>query len=388
MAVKRDGRRDGTRLPLRVLMVNTVPMSYTGITMVMLNYAAHLDREKVRVDFVATNQVEESLRRRIEEMGCGLYQIPGRNRRPLRYLARLAALIRRNGYPVVHAHGNSCTLAIEMLAARLGGARVRCAHSHNTRALAMRAHRLLRPLFERCVTHGFACGADAGRWLFRERPFEVLNNGVDAARFAFNPEGRAAWREKLGIGDRIAIGHVGSFNRQKNHAFLVDAFARVAAADPRRALVLVGGGPLEEEVRRQVRKKGLEGSVIFVGVTQDIPGLLSAMDLMVLPSLYEGLPNVLVEWQASGLPALVADTVTREARLTDLVEFLPLDEGRWADAMVAAVPPKDRAGASAAVAEEIRAAGYDIRDSAARLEGLYARYLAAAEAPARSRVKN
>ena len=361
--------------PVRVLMVNTVPMIYDGITMVMLNYASNLDRSDMQIDFVAGNVVEDSLRARIQGLDSRLYRIPNRNRRPLTYTLKLARLIRRNRYQIVHAHGNSCTLAFEMLAAKLGGAKVRCPHSHNSRAKALRMHKLLRPLFNLCYTHGFACGEAAGKWLYHERPFVVLNNGIDTRRYAFSADDRRAFREKLGIGDRVAIGHVAHFTYHKNHTFLIDAFARVAAKDPGRVLVLVGSGKLEPEIREKVRQMGLESSVIFVGTTLDIPQVLSAMDFMVLPSLFEGLPNVLIEWQSSGLRALVADTVTRECKLTDLVQFLPLDEARWAEAMLSLGRDGDRTEASARAIRQIGEAGYDIKGSAARLKALYLQYL-------------
>ena len=369
------GRAPNPDAPLRVLMVNTVPMIFDGITMVMLNYASNMDPEGMQVDFVSGNRIDDALRGRIEATGARIYRIPQRNRRPLRYIWRLSRLIRRNGYQVVHAHGNSCTLAFEMLAARLGGARVRCPHSHNTKSKNITAHRLLRPLFEACYTHGFACGEAAGKWLFHDKPFVVLNNGVDTQRFAFSAADREAVRKELGLEGKVAIGHVAHFTPHKNHAFLIDAFAPVARQDPDRVLVLVGGGRLEGETREKVRALGLEDRVIFYGTTTEVPRVLSAMDLMVLPSLFEGLPNVLIEWQASGLRALVADTVTREARLTDLVEFLPLDRERWTRAMLEGGPGEGREEASALAARAIADAGYDIRVSADRLKELYVRYL-------------
>lgn len=356
-------------------MVDTVPMTRAGITMVMLNYTGGMDRTGMRIDFVAINDVEPALRERINSFGSKLYVIPGRNRRPLRYVWKLARLIRKNGYQVVHAHGNSCTLAVELLAAWLGGAKVRCPHSHNTTCTAPRANRLLRPLFERLYTHGFACGEAAGRWLFRDRPFEVLKNGIDAAQYAFDADTRRVYREKLGLDGCVAVGHVGLFNEQKNHRFLIEAFAKAHAVNPRLRLVLAGDGPLQPDVRAQVKSKGLEDAVQFLGVRQDIPRLLSAMDAMALPSLYEGLPNVLIEWQANGLNALVSDKVTDEAQLTGLLRYLPLDETAWADALARATIADDRTQASARAAKAIAEAGYDIKAAAARLRRLYETYV-------------
>ena len=359
---------------LRVLMINTVPLGYEGITTVMLNYAGHMRRDGMALDFLAFNDVPVGIRRRIEAMGSRLFIVPGRNRRPLRYLGQVARIVRSGGYDIVHAHGNSCTLAVEMLAAKLGGAHVRCAHSHNTYSTSPRVHRLMRPAFDRLYTHALACSPAAGRWLFEKRRFEVLNNGTDVTRFRFDPESRARTREALGIGNRLAIGHVGHFTDQKNHAFLLNVFEAALARDPNRVLVLVGDGENRPMIERMAREKGIEGSVIFTGVRTDVPEILSAMDLMALPSLFEGLPNALVEWQASGLPVLAADTVDPAADMTGLVRFLPLDPQVWTDAMLDASPAPDRMAASLAAAEDIARAGYDIQKNAEQLRRLYFEY--------------
>lgn len=369
----------GKRIPkkssdIKVLMINTVPMAYDGITTVMLNYTKNIDKTGLQVDFLANNTVEESLRAKISAMGADLYEIHDRNSHPVRYFLSLIRLIRKNGYNIVHAHGNSCTLTVEMIAAWLGGAKVRCPHSHNTHSTQLRAHRMLRPFFEHSYTHGFACGEAAGKWLFRNRPFTVLNNGTDTENYRFNDDYRREFRQKLNIGDRIAIGHVAHFTPFKNHSFLIDVFEKVIGRNPNFVLVLVGDGNLRPEIEEKVREKHLEDSIIFVGITLDIPQILSAMDFMVLPSLYEGLPNVLIEWQSSGLPSLVADTVTKESRLSDLISFLPLEEDAWVNAIMNMDPNIDRRLSSDRAIASITSAGYDIKSNAANLKSLYLQY--------------
>lgn len=360
---------------VRILVINTVPVIYDGITMVMLNYALNMDRAGIQLDFLAPNAVEPSLKKTIEASGSRLYRLSGRNRHPLRYVRALSKLVKRNGYQIVHVHGNSSTMATELLAARLGGAAVRCPHCHNTKTRFPMINRLLKPAFNLCTTHAFACGEEAGKWMYGRRPFTVLRNGIDAEKYAFDPESRREFRERLGLEGKIAVGHVAHFTYHKNHGFLIDAFEKVHARDGRYCLVLVGSGKFQQEIRDKVRQKGLEDSVIFVGTSLEIPQILSAMDFMVLPSLFEGLPNVLIEWQASGLPALVADTVTEEAKLTELVSFLPLEEAAWAEAMLGCDIGGDRAAASAAGIRAIREKGYDISGNAARLKRLYLEYL-------------
>lgn len=360
--------------PLKVLMVVTVPMRYAGITLSLLRYVKHMPREGLRIDFLAINDVEPSLRGELSSLGSRLYVVDCRNRRPLKYIARVRRIVRENGYQIVHAHGNSTTLAVDLLAAKLGGAEIRCAHSRNTQTRFAAINALLRPAFDRLYTHAFACGKAAGEWLFRDRPFVILNNGTEIDKYRFDPAARAETRKRLGLGDRVAVGCVANFNRQKNHAFLIEAFEAAARANPNLALVLVGDGTLFDEIRETVRQKGLNDRVIFTGNTPDVPQLLSAMDVMALPSLYEGMPNVVIEWQVSGLPSLVADTVTRECRLTGLVRFLPLEASAWAEAMGEAAPDAAREATCAKAIASVRAAGFDIADNAWQLRRLYFEY--------------
>lgn len=371
----RSSAQNSHDTPLKVLMINTVPMLYNGIATVMLNYGENIDRTGLQLDFAAGETIDTSIRSRIHAMGSELYEIPNRNRRPLSYILALARLIHKNGYQIVHAHGNSCTLALEMVAARLGGAKVRCAHSHNTCSLKPYAHRLLRPIFDRSYTHGFACGEAAGRWLFRDKAFTVLSNGVNTEFYRFNEEYRHIFREKLNISNRIAIGNVANFTHQKNHSFLIDVFEKVVQRNSEYVLVLVGDGEDRAEIEEKVRLKHLEDNVIFTGVTRDIPQILSAMDFMVLPSLFEGLPNVLIEWQSSGLPSLISENVTEECKLSDLVHFLPLDEDVWVNAIMNMTGETNRPLSSENAIASIVAAGYDIKSSAAKLKELYFQYI-------------
>lgn len=364
----------GATASLKVLMVVTVPMRYAGITLSLIRYVRHMRRDGLQIDFAAINEPEPSLKADIEGLGCRLYVVDSRNRNPLRYIRKLARIVREGGYSIVHAHGNSCTLAVEMMAAKLGGAKVRIAHSRNTQCRFRRLNALLRPAFEHLYTHAFACGEAAGRWLFRSRPFVVITNGTDTEQYRFDAASRAEYRGRLGLHGKTAVGHVANFNRQKNHGFLIEAFTDAARRNPELELVLMGDGPLRGDIEAMVRERGLSDRVIFTGATPEVPGMLSAMDMMALPSLYEGMPNVVIEWQVSGLQALVADTVTPECRLTDLVRFLPLQAEVWSEAMASAEAAEDRAGLSAGAVDAIKAAGFDIRDNAERLRRLYFEY--------------
>lgn len=355
---------------MRVLHVFTVSVTRNGITMYALERLEGLRRAGVEADFACTNEVEPGLRAQIERQGARVFTI-AQKRPGAGYVRALAALVRREKYDVVHAHGNSSSMFFEMLAAALGGCRARVVHSHNTTCGHIRQDRRLRPLFYRSYTAAAACGTDAGRWLFEDRPFTVLPNAVDTRRFAFDPAVRAQTRALLGVcDDAWLLGHVGRFNRQKNHLFLLDAFEGLLKLRPEARLVLLGDGPMEQEVRARAEKLG--GRVIFTGSVPDPQRYLTAMDAMALPSLFEGFPTVLLEWQCAGLPTLVSDRVTREAALMDWVRFMPLEQGAdaWARGLCE-LPRLDRASASAQAARLLGERGHALEDAADVLARFY-----------------
>ncbi len=156
------------------------------------------------------------------------------------------------------------------------------------------------------------------------------------------------------------IGHVGRFSTQKNHLFLLDIFSEILKTRPDCVLLLVGSGELETACRERVAELGMESSVVFAGVRSDVPGLMSAMDLMIFPSLYEGMPNVIIEAQATGLKCLISDTITPEVGVTDLVfrESLKNDSTQWANRAVELL--SNQAGERTAQKTLIEA-GYDIQ---------------------------
>ena len=355
---------------MRVLHVFTVPVTRNGITMFALQRLPGLRAAGVEADFASPNTVEAGLLAQIEQAGARVFVVP-QKRPSLSYVRALAALVRREKYDIVHAHGNSSSLFFEMLAASLGGCRARVAHSHNTTCNHIRQDRRLRPFFYKSYTAAAACGRDAGRWLFEDRPFTVLPNAVDIPRFCFDPAARERARARLGIEESaLVVGHVGRFNGQKNHRFLLEVFSRLLNARSDARLLLVGDGYLEAEVRQQAAPLGER--VMFTGSVPDPETYLAAMDVMALPSLFEGFPTVLLEWQCAGLPTLASAGVTREAALTPLISYLPLDAGAaaWAEALLS-LPRPPRAQASREAAAALEQGGYALKDAAAALLDFY-----------------
>ena len=319
---------------MKILVICTVDLDKNGISTCIMNYFELIASSEIQMDLVAPNIVSEELRKTIESKGMKLYELPMRKESTLSYFLKLRKIISRGSYDVVHAHGNSCTLAIELLAARLGGCRRRIAHSHNTTCEHKRAHKLLRPVFELCCTERFACGEAAGKWLFQKKKFDIIKNGVNLDIYNVNEEKRKKLRCSLGVlEDEILIGHIGVFNYQKNHEFLVEVFKELKENNQEKfKMVLIGDGSLKTEIEGKVKEYALEKDIFFTGNISDVADYLQAIDILLLPSRFEGLPYVLVEAQAAGKLCIVSDKVSVEARLTELVHFVSIDSSsEWVE---------------------------------------------------------
>jgi glycosyltransferase involved in cell wall biosynthesis len=244
---------------------------------------------------------------------------------------------------VVHAHRGSRSFFV-LLLAWAAGVPVRIAHSHLAfEPDASVIKHLKTVVFKRLcrifATDLFACGDDAARFMWGTAdPVRVhkMTNAIDTRRFHNALAAREEVRQRLGIGDEFVLGTVARIDVQKNPMYLLKIAAAVKQSGKKAVLLVVGTGPMEQEVRQRAGEMGLEGFVRFLGVREDIPELLAAMDLFLLPSVFEGLPVTLIETQASGLPALVSDRVTGEMDKVGLIRFLPLDEDAscWSEAIM------------------------------------------------------
>ncbi len=152
----------------------------------------------------------------------------------------------------------------------------------------------------------------------------VIPNAIDTKKYFYDGDKRNRKRFELGLQDYFVVGHIGRFHPQKNHKFLLEIFKCIKEKQEKSKLVLVGDGPLRSQIENQIQKLGIEDSVMLLGSRSDVPEILQAMDVLVFPSLYEGLPGVVLEAQAAGLPCIVSDTVTEEVAITNLVKYLSL----------------------------------------------------------------
>ena len=355
----------------RILIISTVGLRLDGITGVILSYLEAMDRSGMEIYVAGTILIQQPVRTKLETMGCQIVELPDRQTETWNYFWALQKFIHRQQIQVVHAHGNSATLAVEMVAAWMGGCRKRIAHSHNTRSYHARADRLLRPVFCLFYTDALACGRDAGNWLFGRKSCIVLKNGRDIGRYGYNEMVRKEARSKYRLADQLAIGHIGGFVSQKNHEFAVAVYIEILKIRPDARLFFVGDGPLRETV--EAACSDYRENIIFTGYMDCVPEFLQAMDGMILPSLFEGLPLVTVEWQINGLPSILSSSITKECVLTEFTKQLSLEcaASRWAETLVSMVENRNRKEDALTGAENVRKAGYNIADSAKVLRQIY-----------------
>ena len=358
----------------KILVISTSGIKSDGITSWMRQSVDAMDCGGLTLETVAWQDADSRVMAEVENCGIKVNLVPNRQKDLLRYCGVLLRLIRGEKYDIIHICGSSGLTGIELLLSRIAGVPMRICHSHNTSCQHKVLDKLLRPVMYSCATDFLACGTDAGKWLFGNRPFAIIPNGKNLDLFRFDKGSRRFARSELGIkDDQVAIGHVGRFNEQKNHTKLLDAFAELRKRSDRYLLVLIGDGALINEVKARARELGIKESVLFLGFRNDVPRLLNAMDCMVLPSLYEGFPNVVLEWQINGLPCVISDAITRECAVTPLVRFEPLAEpaSAWADAIEDALSASDRVLDSASSPCMVADAGYDIRRNAQTLREFY-----------------
>lgn len=331
-----------------------------------------MNKTNLQIDFVATNKNTDLwFKEEVSQFGSELYTLDRSIKHLLKYMRQLYNIMKH--YDVVHVHGNSGTLAIEMFVAKRANVKLRIAHSHNTTCTSKIADKLLKPILYSCCNGRLACGKDAGKWLFGNKTFEIINNGIDARKYAFDANMRNCIRSKLGLNKEKVIGHVGGFFEQKNHIFLIDIFQEIYLRDKSYRLLLIGDGLLRDEIENLVKSKGLDKVVIFTGSIPNVNEYLNVMDVIVMPSLYEGMPLTLIEEQANGLQCIVSDCITKDVNKTGLVEFLSLTSSSkiWADAIIKIAKDIDRKNMSDKAIKRIRMCNYDIEDQANKLKNYY-----------------
>lgn len=348
-----------------------------GVESVVMNYYRHIDRTKIQFDFLCDEDSTNIPYEEIEQLGGRVILIPP-YQKVFKYQKELIRIFKENNYKIVHSHINTLSV-FPLRAAKKAGVKVRIAHSHSTTNKKEWKKNLLkqvlRPFSKVYATDYICCSELAGRWLFGDKAYDsgkvyLLNNAIDLDKFKYNESLRKEKRKELGISDdTLVIGHIGRFVAQKNHTFLIDIFNELHKKNPSSLLLLVGQGPLMEEIKNKVKELKLNDSVRFLGQRNDVNELYQAFDVFCLPSLYEGLPVVGVEAQASGLLCILSNAMTKETKVLDITKFISLNNTPkdWADSILDDVKKYKRIDTS----KEMTSKNFNVKEEAKKLEKYY-----------------
>ena len=369
------------KFPIRVLQLNYGSSgAIGGVSTLTLRWYQFIDKSKIKFTFLSRGGTFEIFRNEIEgygdkivtlgATGCG---IPAH----IRYIYKLYKHIKDNPYDIVHiSSGSQGFNFVSLLVCKMAGVKIRIVHSRNTRANPKKTvfrKIFLKQLTERLATHFFSISKKASIFMFSKRlissgKVQIIKNGINTEEFVYNEVKREQVRLDLELGEDFVIGHIGRFVEQKNHIFLLEIFREVLSLHPCSTLLLIGEGGLETAIKEQAKRLGILEKIKFLGIRKDVPALLSAMDVFVFPSLFEGFGNVGLEAQAAGLPTIMSDVIPDEISVTDEAIFLSLDQSakEWAKTILAYTDYKRRDQR-----QRIIEAGYEMKEVAKQLENDY-----------------
>lgn len=359
-------------------------MNRAGQETFLMNVYRTIDKDKIQFDFQCSIPGIGDYDDEVRELGGHLIYL-GENIIKIPYLRYIGDVIlqykffkNHKEYDIFHIHTyHAFNAFLTILGAKLGGMQHIVLHSHNSHALHPMLHRIFRKVLGRMKITRYACSEKAAKWMYGEKAVakqnvKVVKNGIFPETFSFSVEGRNLLRKHLGIEDNIVIGHIGRFEHQKNHDFLVRVFSAFLKIEPKAKLLLIGTGSLRQKIENEVQQLGISGKVLFLGVRKDISQLLWGMDAFLFPSFYEGLSVVAIEAQAAGVPILASDKISEETKIAECISFYPLEKS--ADEWAGKLYDICRIGHKNTLLD-IKRAGYDIHDTSSFMASDYIRII-------------
>lgn len=353
--------------------------NYGGIESFIMNVYRNIDRSKYQFDFVnmETNEKALAYSDEIKKLGGKIYKIPGRKESLNANRNQLKKIIEKNNYDFIHnnlltwSYSEGITLPLKYSNSKV------IVHSHNSYMnQGMYVRRFLNFVNRRFNYNSdiirLACSKEAGQWLFRNKHFNIIPNGIVTKEYRFNPIIRDEYRKRFDVEEKNVFLHVGRLSHQKNHEFLLRWFNEICKKNSNSILFLVGDGELKKELKEKVETLNLIDKVKFLGIRKDVKNLMFMSDTLLFPSFYEGLPVVLVEAQATGLPALISNTISREIDISNSIKRIDISNmpKQYAELALKSVDKSKMSNREEAYLK-VKKAGYDISHTVEMLEEIY-----------------
>ena len=366
---------------MKKILHMTPPDINNGVYRYIFNQMKYIDQNQYCFEFLTRNKDGLMETKEYQQYHFAIQSFQNTERESRYGLREEITHILKQDYDVIHLHTSIWRgFMIEEIAMELQVPKV-IVHSHSSgmdfsskeeRERLLKIHEEYKSAFDMSkATDVCACSKLAAEWLFGPQIprniIKIMPNAIEVEKYQFRPKRRKELREKLGVSNRIVIGNVGRYCYQKNQEFLISAFAKAQKNNKKLFLLLLGEGELQSDIEQMIRKLGVEKSVLCLNWQQNVEDYLQVMDVFCLTSRFEGLPISVIEAQAAGLPCFVADTVTDEVKITDLVTFLPLIEEEWKLALEQSAMNDNRECFNREIAQN----GYDIREAVCMLEELY-----------------
>lgn len=317
-------------------------MDAGGAETFLMKIYRKLDKKYYQMDFYVLKDNAGFYDQEIIELGGKIFHGTAKSQGFFKYVHTLKKTVQENHYNYVLRMSQNSLSALDLTIAKNAGAKRVTFRSTNSHVYGGKSehiiHCLFRPIANKIIDVKIAPSKEAAVFMFgkknvRKDNVSILNNSLDLDVYRFRPEKRDCIRQELGVEEKLVIGHIGRFNKQKNHNFLIKIFKEILKKHKNSTLLLLGSGECEKEIKDTICRDGLNEKVLFLGVKHNTPDYYSAMDFFVFPSLYEGMPNTVIEAQACGLPCLVSDTITKDVQITNNLQFASLsrDASFWAD---------------------------------------------------------
>jgi len=311
-----------------------------GIETFLKNIVKFNNTKKIQYEFISTSE-NNTINSYFFHNHCNVHCVPS-EKHLIRYMLAMHKVIKNGRYDIVHIHKNSCANIIPLILCKINKVNKIFIHSHNTASnygkITNLIHYINRPFVRKAADKKLACSKSAAIWLYGKKHIKnvtIINNGIDMTSFQFSEKDRISLRRKLKIKDHeLLLIHIGRFEKQKNHAFLAAVFNELCKQDQDWKLLMIGKGSLKHEIEQYIYMNGLQDKVIWIDETQKVNSYLSAADVFLLPSLYEGLPIVLVEAQAIGINIIASDKISLESKINDNFVYLSIENKfDWVDVL-------------------------------------------------------
>lgn len=353
-----------------------------GVESVIMNYYRHIDRNKIQFDFLC-NTDKVAYEEEIKKLGGKIYRITSRSKNIKKYKKEMNDFFKKHSKEYNTIWVNVCSLAnIDYLKyAKKYGIKYRIIHSHNSQNMDSKLRGILHKINKRKIskyaTDFWSCGDEAGKWFYDDEiinseKYLLVNNAIDSNKFKFSEKTRKEYRKKLKIDDKLVIGHVGRFHFQKNHPFIIKVFNEIQKKVPNSILLLIGAGEDENKIKELVDEHKLNDKVKFLGLRNDVEKIMCAMDVFLFPSLFEGLPVVLIESQLSDLLIYSSDNISPNVKITNKLNMIPIDKGEkyWANEIIKGF---EKNNSRIDKTDDIKKAGYDINTETKKIEDYFSR---------------